>query len=162
VFTGPEDFVVTESLQLRNTHVYLNAAVWDWAATEPAERTCRDSGPMVAALFAVRPVRPPPRAITRTGHHQAQPATRPHAHTPARLGPQRSTAVRTHVLHPAPPRRPGVSRRTGGVGLGILATTPHPRPGAPDHGTARAAPHDRPPPHTSAPTRAVACDQQRS
>ncbi len=53
-FTGPEDFVVAESLQLRNTHVYLNAAAWaDWVATEPPEHTYRDRGPVVDQLAAL-------------------------------------------------------------------------------------------------------------
>jgi hypothetical protein len=34
-----EDFVIAESLQLRNLHVYLNAAIWaDWAQTAQADR----------------------------------------------------------------------------------------------------------------------------
>ncbi len=54
LFTGPEDFVVTESLQLRNAHVYLYAALWaDWAATEPGEQTHRDSGPVVEQVAAL-------------------------------------------------------------------------------------------------------------
>lgn len=54
LFTGPEDFVITESLQLRNAHVYLHAAAWvDWAATEPPERTYRDSGPVIEQAAAL-------------------------------------------------------------------------------------------------------------
>jgi hypothetical protein len=42
-----EDFVLAESLQLRNTHVYLAAAIWAaWAQRGP-EGTFRDAGPVV-------------------------------------------------------------------------------------------------------------------
>jgi hypothetical protein len=42
-----EDFVVAESLQLRNTHVYLAAAVWAaWAQRGP-DGAYRDAGPVV-------------------------------------------------------------------------------------------------------------------
>jgi hypothetical protein len=59
LFTGPEDFVITESLQLRNTHVFVNAAVWaDWAATEPPERTYRDSGPVIEQVAALADAAP--------------------------------------------------------------------------------------------------------
>jgi hypothetical protein len=65
LFTGPEDFVITETLQMRNTHVYLYAAAWaDWAAGEPPERAYRDSGPVieqVAALATPAPWRVPGR-----------------------------------------------------------------------------------------------------
>ena len=52
-----EDFVVAETLQLRNAHVYLNASFWaDWAAavargTEPAAAR-RDDGPVIDAVAA--------------------------------------------------------------------------------------------------------------
>jgi hypothetical protein len=47
-----EDFVIAESLQLRNTHVYLNAAIWaDWAQTAGATGTAyRDRGPVIEAV----------------------------------------------------------------------------------------------------------------
>jgi hypothetical protein len=42
-----EDFVLAESLQLRNTHVYLAAAIWAaWAQRAP-EGAFRDAGPVV-------------------------------------------------------------------------------------------------------------------
>jgi hypothetical protein len=45
--TEVENFVVAESLQLRNTHVYLAAAVWAaWAQRGP-EGAFRDAGPVV-------------------------------------------------------------------------------------------------------------------
>ncbi|GAA5118503.1 hypothetical protein [Pseudonocardia adelaidensis] len=45
--TEPEDFVTAESLQLRNAHVYLAAAVWAaWAQRGP-EGAFRDAGPVV-------------------------------------------------------------------------------------------------------------------
>lgn len=48
----PEDFVIAESLQLRNLHVYLNAAIWaDWAGTpEAAGQAFRDGGPVIDAV----------------------------------------------------------------------------------------------------------------
>jgi hypothetical protein len=53
LFTGPEDFVVAESLQLRNAHVFLDAAVWaDWAATGPAPVSHRDDGPVIEQVAA--------------------------------------------------------------------------------------------------------------
>ena len=49
--TEPENFVVAESLQLRNTHVYLAAAVWAaWAQRGAPGSTAaafRDTGPVV-------------------------------------------------------------------------------------------------------------------
>jgi hypothetical protein len=46
--TEAEDFVVAESIQLRNTHVYLAAGIWaDWAAEQDAPAAFRDSGPVV-------------------------------------------------------------------------------------------------------------------
>jgi hypothetical protein len=47
--SDPENFVVAESLQLRNTHVYLNAAVWAAWATDQhrAPAAHRDGGPVV-------------------------------------------------------------------------------------------------------------------
>jgi hypothetical protein len=47
-----EDFVIAESLQLRNTHVYLNAAIWaDWAQTpDAAGQAFRDRGPVIEAV----------------------------------------------------------------------------------------------------------------
>ena len=46
--TEAEDFVVAESIQLRNTHVYLAAGIWaDWAAEQAARPAFRDSGPVV-------------------------------------------------------------------------------------------------------------------
>jgi hypothetical protein len=46
--TDPEDFVIAESLQLRNAHVYLNAGFWaEWAASTPTPQAHRDSGPVV-------------------------------------------------------------------------------------------------------------------
>ena len=47
-----EDFVIAESLQLRNLHVYLNAAIWaDWAQSpQAAGRAFRDAGPVVEAV----------------------------------------------------------------------------------------------------------------
>ncbi|HWM56266.1 MAG TPA: hypothetical protein VNO83_00415, partial [Pseudonocardia sp.] len=48
--TEAEDFVAAESLQLRNTHVYLAAAVWAaWAPRGP-EGAFRDSGPVVTRV----------------------------------------------------------------------------------------------------------------
>ncbi|MEJ3653018.1 hypothetical protein WEH80_08540 [Actinomycetes bacterium KLBMP 9759] len=52
----PEDFVTAESIQLRNTHVYLHAARWaDWAANHGRHdaRAYRDSGPVVDEVGAV-------------------------------------------------------------------------------------------------------------
>ena len=44
----PEDFVVAESVQLRNAHVYLAAAVWaDWAASTRTTEAFRDRGPVI-------------------------------------------------------------------------------------------------------------------
>ncbi len=47
-----EDFVIAESLQLRNLHVYLNAAIWaDWAQTPAAAgQAHRDGGPVIDAV----------------------------------------------------------------------------------------------------------------
>jgi hypothetical protein len=50
----PEDFVVSESVQLRNTHVYLAAAVWaDWAAPPGEPAAYRDRGPVVERVAAL-------------------------------------------------------------------------------------------------------------
>jgi hypothetical protein len=54
----PEDFVVAETIQLRNTHVYLAAAVWaDWAERAggvPGHGAAyRDSGPVVERVAAL-------------------------------------------------------------------------------------------------------------
>jgi hypothetical protein len=52
--TEPEDFVVAESLQLRNTHVYLNASFWaEWATQVPDRgqpEAYRDAGPVIDAV----------------------------------------------------------------------------------------------------------------
>ena len=46
--TDAEDFVIAESVQLRNAHVYLAAAIWaDWAAVQEAPAAFRDSGPVI-------------------------------------------------------------------------------------------------------------------
>ncbi|WP_433271067.1 hypothetical protein ACQPZF_11475 [Actinosynnema sp. CS-041913] len=45
--SDPENFVVAESLQLRNTHVYLAAAVWAAWARRGAAGEFRDGGPVV-------------------------------------------------------------------------------------------------------------------
>jgi hypothetical protein len=55
--TDPENFVLAESVQLRNAHVYLNASFWaGWAAgvARGAERpgAYRDCGPVVDAVAA--------------------------------------------------------------------------------------------------------------
>jgi hypothetical protein len=43
-----EDFVIAESIQLRNAHVYLAAAIWaDWAAEQQGPAAFRDSGPVI-------------------------------------------------------------------------------------------------------------------
>jgi hypothetical protein len=65
---GPdaEDFVVVESVQLRNTHVYLAAGVWaDWALAHHAEPAAfRDDGPVIERVAeldaAVDAAGPPP------------------------------------------------------------------------------------------------------
>ena len=45
---APEDFVVAESIQLRNAHVFLAAAVWaEWAAAARPPGAFRDAGPVV-------------------------------------------------------------------------------------------------------------------
>jgi len=50
-YTDPENFVVAESIQLRNAHVYLNASVWaSWARQPPVAgepEGYRDNGPVV-------------------------------------------------------------------------------------------------------------------
>ena len=46
----PENFVVAESLQLRNTHVYLAAAVWAAWAQRGGAGTFRDDGPVVERI----------------------------------------------------------------------------------------------------------------
>lgn len=68
----PEDFVTAESIQLRNTHVYLHAAHWaEWAAQArlrgDAPEAHRDTGPVIdkavaaeAQLDATAPGVPPP------------------------------------------------------------------------------------------------------
>ncbi|WP_232666759.1 hypothetical protein [Pseudonocardia sp. TRM90224] len=49
----PEDFVTAESIQLRNTHVYLHAARWaDWAAGQATAEAYRDSGPVIDEVRA--------------------------------------------------------------------------------------------------------------
>lgn len=49
-----ENFVVAESLQLRNVHVYLHAAVWaQWAATAAGDPGHRDDGPLIARIAAL-------------------------------------------------------------------------------------------------------------
>jgi hypothetical protein len=49
--TSPEDFVVTASLQLRNAHVYLAAAVWaGWARRKRSGRTYLNGGPVIDLL----------------------------------------------------------------------------------------------------------------
>jgi hypothetical protein len=54
--TEPEDFVAAESLQLRNTHVYLAAAVWAaWAQRGPAG-AFRDAGPVVERVAQLEAV----------------------------------------------------------------------------------------------------------
>ena len=54
--TEPEDFVVAESLQLRNMHVYLNASFWaEWATKVPdggQPGAYRDGGPVIDAVAA--------------------------------------------------------------------------------------------------------------
>ncbi|MFD1529095.1 hypothetical protein [Pseudonocardia aurantiaca] len=50
---SPEDFVVAASLQLRNAHVYLAAAVWaGWARTAPDDRTHLNDGPLLPQVRA--------------------------------------------------------------------------------------------------------------
>jgi hypothetical protein len=50
----PEDFVVAESIQLRNAHVYLNAAIWaDWATPPRAQVAYRDAGPVIERVAAL-------------------------------------------------------------------------------------------------------------
>ncbi|HEY6796141.1 MAG TPA: hypothetical protein VI248_15810 [Kineosporiaceae bacterium] len=50
----PEDFVVAESIQLRNAHVYLGAAVWaDWASRQTAPAAHVDSGPVIDRVAAL-------------------------------------------------------------------------------------------------------------
>jgi hypothetical protein len=62
--TEPEDFVTAESLQLRNTHVYLAAAIWAaWAQRRP-DGSFRDAGPVIDRVAEleelVDPGAPPP------------------------------------------------------------------------------------------------------
>ena len=50
---SPEDFVVAASLQLRNAHVYLAAAVWaGWARRKRGGRTYVNGGPLIDLLRA--------------------------------------------------------------------------------------------------------------
>jgi hypothetical protein len=50
----PEDFVIAESLQLRNAHVYLNAGIWaDWAKPPRSPAAYRDAGPVVERVAAL-------------------------------------------------------------------------------------------------------------
>jgi hypothetical protein len=52
--TDPEDFVVAESLQLRNAHVYLYAGIWaEWAAPSRGPIAYRDCGPVVEQVAAL-------------------------------------------------------------------------------------------------------------
>jgi len=72
-----EDFVLAESLQLRNAHVYLAAAVWaEWARGGP-EGTFRDAGPVVDRVAqledAVDPAAAPPWRRVRGLHWDHDP-----------------------------------------------------------------------------------------
>ncbi|TQM38162.1 hypothetical protein [Pseudonocardia cypriaca] len=75
--TEPEDFVAAESLQLRNTHVYLAAAIWAaWAQRGP-DSAFRDAGPVVDRVAELEDVvdrgTPPPWRRARGLHWDHDP-----------------------------------------------------------------------------------------
>lgn len=75
--TEVEDFVLAESLQLRNTHVYLAAAIWaSWAQRGP-DGAFRDAGPVVDRVEQLEEVvdgaAPPPWRRERGLHWDHDP-----------------------------------------------------------------------------------------